>query len=73
MEINGDCSSHLFEVCASLNITQLGIATSPAVAFSVCGAFALTFVPWQPWREVFLGGTYLDVPLEVSKLLVNGL
>lgn len=32
-------------VCASLNITQLGIATNPAVALSVTGAFALTFVP----------------------------
>ena len=32
------------EVCASLNISQLGIATKPAVALSVTGAFALTFV-----------------------------
>eukprot|EP00913_Durusdinium_trenchii_P012369 g11611.t1 len=32
-------------VCASLNISQLGIATKPAVALSVTGAFALTFVP----------------------------
>ena len=31
------------EVCASLNISQLGIATKPAVALSVTGAFALTF------------------------------
>jgi len=39
-------------VCASLNITQLGIATSPAVAFSVCGAFALTFVPAKLLTQV---------------------
>lgn len=32
-------------VCASLNISQLGVATKGAVALSISGAFILSFVP----------------------------
>mmetsp|Transcript_33937 Transcript_33937/g.81403 ORF Transcript_33937/g.81403 Transcript_33937/m.81403 type:complete len:645 (-) Transcript_33937:139-2073(-) len=39
-------------VCASMNVSQLGLATAPAVALSVSGAALLTFVPAKVLTKV---------------------